>query len=371
MSIADTAAAIAEREIAGLFASFPRSGRVILAVSGGADSTALMVLAHQWCRRLARGPHLVAATVDHGLRRGSRAEARAVGALARRLGLPHEVLAWRGAKPATGIEAAARHARYRLLAALAQRLGADAIATAHTLDDQAETVLMRLAAGSGPAGLAGMRPRDVRHGVVLLRPFLGVRKARLIATLAREGIGWMEDPMNTDPGFARPRLRAAGAVLAREGLTPERMARLAERMARYECVVAAAAQAARAGILDPRRPGRLDGRALLAAPEEVALRLLAGEIAAHGPPAAGRPSCASEKTPRLQRLEALWGDLRAAIAQGRATRRTLAGALIAVGSDGSVLIAPAPPRRSHPPEPRHPASRGRRNAAKHPFTKAW
>jgi hypothetical protein len=73
----------------------------------------------------------------------------------------------------------------------------------------------------------------------------------------------------------------------------------------------------------------------------------------------------------LQRLEALWGDLRAAIAQGRATRRTLAGALIAVGSDGSVLIAPAPPRRSHPPEPRHPASRGRRNAAKHPFTKAW
>jgi tRNA(Ile)-lysidine synthase len=371
VSIADAAAAIAEREIAGLFASFPRSGRVILAVSGGADSTALMVLAQRWRRRLARGPHLIAATVDHGLRRGSGREACAVGALARRLGLPHEVLAWRGAKPATGIEAAARDARYRLLAALAHRLGAEAITTAHTLDDQAETVLMRLAAGSGPAGLAGMRPRDARHGVVLLRPFLGVRKARLTATLAREGIGWVEDPMNADPGFARPRLRAAGAVLAREGLTPERMARLAERMARYECVVAAAAQAARASILDPGRPGRLDGRALVAAPDEVALRLLAGEIAAHATHAAGRPSCASGNAPRLQRLEALWGELRAALADGRATRRTLAGALISVGSDRSVLISPAPPRRSRPQETRHPPSRGRRNTAKHPFTKAW
>ncbi|HEV3185800.1 MAG TPA: tRNA lysidine(34) synthetase TilS [Xanthobacteraceae bacterium] len=362
MSIADGATAIAEREIAQLFAAFPRSGRVILAVSGGADSTALMVLARRWRRRRAQGPQLIAATVDHGLRPGSRAEARAVGILARRLGLRHELLRWRGERPATGIEAAARRVRYRLLAELAQRLSAEAIATAHTLDDQAETVLMRLAAGSGPAGLAGMRPRDLRDGVVLLRPFLGVRKARLVATLRRAKVAWAEDPMNVDPAFARPRLRAAAGVLVREGLTPERMGRLAERMARYEEVVAAATQAARASLADPRCPGRLDGRALLAAPQEVALRLLAGEIAACG------PLCAKEKPLRLQRLEALWDDLRRAIANGRSTRRTLGGALIAVDRDQSVLIGEAPARRAQAP-PDGPASRGRRKAAKDPFTK--
>jgi tRNA(Ile)-lysidine synthase len=314
-----------------------------------------MLLAQRWRRRLTRGPELIAATVDHGLRPGARAEAKAVGALARRFGLRHEVLPWRGEKPKSGIEAAARAARYRLLARLAQRLGAQAIATAHTLDDQAETVLMRLAAGSGPAGLAGMRGRDVRDGLVLLRPFLGVHKPRLLATLARAGIAWSEDPMNADPAFARVRLRAARAALAREGLTPERMARLAERMARYEEVVAAAVQAARARVAEPQRPGRLEGRALLAVPEEVALRLLAGEIVAVRPCTAGKPL-------RLQRLEALWRDLRAAIAAGRATRRTLGEALVSIDRDGTVLLAPAPPRRAQ-------ASRGRRNAAKHPFTK--
>ncbi len=361
MSIADAAVAITQREIAGLFALFPRSGRIILAVSGGADSTALMVLAQRWRRRLMRGPELIAATIDHGLRPSSRGEARAVGALARRLGLRHEVLPWRGEKPMTGIEAAARDARYRLLVRLAQRLGAEAIATAHTLDDQAETVLMRLAAGSGPAGLAGMRPRDVRDGIVLLRPFLEVRKNRLVATLRRAGIAWADDPMNADIAFARVRLRAAGTVLAREGLTPERMARLAERMARYEQVVAAAVQSARARLVDPQRPGALDGRGLLDAPEEVALRLLAGEIAAVRP-------CTKEKPLRLQRLEALWRDLRAALAAGRATRRTLGEALVTVHREGAVLITLAPPRRA---SGRHDlvASRAGRNDAKHPFTK--
>jgi len=361
VSTADAAAAISQREIAALFASFPRSGRIILAVSGGADSTALMVLARRWRRRLARGPQLIAATVDHGLRRGSRAEATAVAALARRLGLRHELLPWRGEKPKTGIESAARDARYRLLTRLAQRLGAEAIATAHTLDDQAETVLMRLAAGSGPAGLAGMRPRDVRHGIVLLRPFLGVRKNRLLATLGRAGIAWADDPMNADPAFARVRLREAGPVLAREGLTPERMARLAERMARYEEVVAAAVQSARGRLVDPARPGAIDGRGLLELPEEVALRVLAGEIAAVRPCTAGKP-------PRLQRLEALWRDLRTAVAAGRATRRTLAEALVTVDRDGIMLITPAPPRRA-PARDGLAASRVSRNAAKHPFTK--
>src|SRR5207302_567850 len=115
---------IADADLAGLFASFPLSGRVILAVSGGADSTALMALASRWRQARADGPELIAATVDHGLRPGSRAEAEAVGALARRFGVAHELLTWKGDKPATGIEAAAREARYRLLASLAQCRGA-------------------------------------------------------------------------------------------------------------------------------------------------------------------------------------------------------------------------------------------------------
>ena len=317
----------------------------------------------RWRRRPARRPQRVAATVGHGLRGGWDAEAKAVGVLARRLGLKHEILPWRGANPTTGVEAAARAARYRLLAELARRLDAEAIATAHTLDDQAETVLMRLAAGSGPAGLAGMRPRDTRHGIALLRPFLGLRKARLVATLTRAGIAWADDPMNADPAFARVRLRAAGTVLAREGLTAERIARLAERMARYEQAVSAAVEAARARVADPARPGRLDGRALIAAPEEVALRLLAAAIVGAGTP------CAAEKPLRLQRLEALWQDLRATIAAGRATKRTLAEALITVDRNRTVLITAAPPRRSPAPDTRA-VSRGRRNAAKHPFTKS-
>jgi tRNA(Ile)-lysidine synthase len=362
VSTADAAAAICSREIAELFASFPTSGRVLLAVSGGADSTALLLLAQRWRRRRTRGPELVAATVDHGLRRGSRTEAKAVGALARRLGVRHEILSWRGAKPKMGIEAAARAARYRLLGAFARRLGAETVATAHTLDDQAETVLMRLAAGSGPAGLAGMRPRDRRDGILLVRPFLAVRKARLVATLARAGIAWVDDPMNADPAFARVRLRAAGAALAREGLTAERLGRLAARMARFEEAVGAAVETARARVAHPQRPGHFDGRALLAAPEEVALRLLATAIVGAGVP------CRAEKPLRLQRLEALWRDIRAAIAGRRATRRTLAEALVAVDRDGTVSITPAPPRRS-PPRQSGRASRGCRNAAKYPFTK--
>ena len=285
-----------------------------------------------WCwrsaggRRCAATCELVAATVDHGLRAHSRAEAEAVGALAARLGLRHELLVWEGRKPATGIEAAARRVRYRLLGDLARRLAAFHVATAHTLDDQAETVLMRLAAGSGPAGLAGMRPAEMRHGVTLLRPFLTTPKGRLAATLERDGIGWSEDPMNADLAFARPRLRAARAVLEREGLTAERLGRLAQRMARCEAVVAGAAAAARESVRHPDRPAQLDGRALIGLPEELALRVLAAALA----PAGHREEEHAASPIRLKRLETLWQDLRDAITDGRAIRRTLAGMLISV-----------------------------------------
>jgi tRNA(Ile)-lysidine synthase len=337
-------APVTDDELDDLFALFPSGGPIILAVSGGADSTALMLLAHRWRTRRAHGPDLVVATVDHGLRAGSRREAERVCALARTFGLPHELLAWTGAKPSTGIEAAARDARYALLTECAGRCQATHLALAHTLDDQAETVLMRLAAGSAPAGLAGMRSRETRHGLTLLRPLLGLRKGRLIATLQRAGMAWTEDPSNVDHAFARARLRGAHAALAREGLTPERLARLARRMARYEDVVAEGAQAARVFAGHADRPGRLSGAALAALPEELALRVLGAEIreVVGGPDRSSQPA-------RLHRLEALWTDLRPALLAGRPAKRTLGGALITVEADRSVLVTRAPPRPPQAP----------------------
>ena len=340
MTEASEAAPIGSDELEALFAIFPRDGRVVLAVSGGADSTALALLATRWRGAVAQGPDLIAATVDHGLRTQSAEDAARVGAFAAHLRLPHQVLAWEGAKPSTGIEAAARDARYALLCAFARRSGANAIATAHTLDDQAETVLMRLAAGSGPAGLAGMRQRESRDGIVLLRPFLRVRKHRLIATLKREGMSWQDDPMNADPRFARPRLRASAAALAHEGLTPERLGRLATRMARWEEAIATSAKAARDALRLPDRADAFDGWALLGVPEEVGLRVLAAEIQAVGSEMPG------PYAPRLERLEALWEELSLAIRASRPLRRTLGGALIAADAEGAVTITRAASRRS-------------------------
>jgi len=153
---ADAAAPVSDAEAAALFADLAEASGLILAISGGPDSTALMFLMAHWRERLAAGPKLMAVTVDHGLRPQSRREAAAVKRLAAKLGLPHRTMRWSGEKPRTGVQAAARAARYRLLARAAGDAGVRHIVTAHTLDDQAETVLFRLACGSGIAGLAGM-----------------------------------------------------------------------------------------------------------------------------------------------------------------------------------------------------------------------
>ena len=191
------------------------AGPVLLAVSGGPDSSALMQAA------AALGGAVQVATVDHGLRPGSGAEADAVGRAAARLGLPHATLRWAGSKPGRGLQEAARTARYALLCAHAEAIGAGLVLTGHTRDDQAETVLMRLAAGSGTAGLAGMRAeRVLAPGIVLGRPFLHLPKAILTAWCEARGIPYLRDPSNADLRFARGRLRATWPALEREGLTP-------------------------------------------------------------------------------------------------------------------------------------------------------
>lgn len=209
-----------------------------LAVSGGSDSTALLVLAAE-----ALGPsRLAAVTVDHGLRPGSAAEAAGVAELAARLGVRHSILRWEGPRGGN-LPAAARAARLALIADWAHEAGIGDVALAHTRDDQAETVLMNLARGSGVDGLSAMPPVRRALGMRWWRPFLGVARAALRAELSARGIGWVEDPTNTDPRFGRARIRAALPGLAAMGLTPARLADLAGRMQAVRAVLDDAARA--------------------------------------------------------------------------------------------------------------------------------
>ncbi|MFN5719314.1 MAG: tRNA lysidine(34) synthetase TilS, partial [Bradyrhizobium sp.] len=146
--------------------------------------------------------------------------------------LPHQTLRWSGPKPGAGVPAAARAARYRLLAQAARKYGATHILTAHTRDDQAETLLMRMLRGSGVAGLSAMARETERDGIRLIRPLLDISKAQLIATLQKARIGFADDPTNRDPSFTRPRLRALMPLLAEEGGDARNLARLAARIAR-------------------------------------------------------------------------------------------------------------------------------------------
>src|SRR5450631_3565383 len=220
-----------------LFADWKAAPAIVLAVSGGPDSIALMWLAARWRRGLTRGPRLIAVTVDHGLRAEAAREARDVKRLARSLDLPHRTMRWTGAKPKTGLPAAARSARYRLLARAARADGATHILTAHTRDDQAETLLMRMLRGSGISGLAAMARESERDGVRLARPFLNVSKSRLVATLKKAKVGFADDPTNRDLSFTRPRLRALMPALAAEGGDTRNLARLASRLARANAAV--------------------------------------------------------------------------------------------------------------------------------------
>jgi tRNA(Ile)-lysidine synthase len=332
--------AVRDEEASALFDGLESLRGLLLAVSGGSDSTALLVIAARWAKRLKRAPKLIAVTIDHGLRPQSRHEAAAVKRLARRLGVPHRTLRWRGRKPKTGLQEAARLARYGLLAQAAMRAGYEHILTAHTLDDQAETVLLRLARGSGLTGLAGMAhasplPINEETAIFLVRPLLRIPKTRLVATLKAAGIGHSEDPTNRDPHFTRARLRMLMPVLAREGLDARGLTRLAARMRRAEATVEFAVGAARAALAPG--PWRERGPIVFEAvrfndlPAEVALRLLGRAVAQTG----------DEGPVELAKLEALYDALRGS---RRPLRRTLAGALITLDAD-RLTVERAPARR--------------------------
>jgi tRNA(Ile)-lysidine synthase len=300
---------------------------------------------------LARGPRLIAVTVDHGLRSEAAREARDVKRLARTLDLPHCTVRWTGAKPKTGLPAAARAARYRLLAQAARANGATHILTAHTRDDQAETLLMRMVRGSGIAGLAAMARESEREGVLLARPFLSVSKSQLIATLKKAKIDFADDPTNRDLNFTRPRIRAVMPVLAAEGGDTRNLARLASRLARANAAVEVLVDGAERYLAlrdrEASHPGfdanafvkTFDAKAFAAMAEEIRLRLLLRAIDRFG----------HEGPAELGKVEALLSALDRAGANKTAARpirlkQTLAGALVSL-IDGRIRVEPAPPRR--------------------------
>lgn len=260
--------------LAQLFAVFDDIDKIGIAVSGGADSVALMLLVREWALPLHK--QVFVYTVDHGLRAEAAAECAAVVDLAQQLGLTARLLRWEGDKPTSGIQAAAREARYELIANAMAQDGVPVLATGHHLEDQAETVLMRLAHGSGIGGLAGMSSDVQSHGIRICRPLLGVSKQVLVACVERAGVSFVADPSNENRKYERVRWRQALAQLAKEGLGAVRIADLANRARRADTALDFYMRQAFAevGSVSPFGIICLERDGLRALPEEIAVRIM-------------------------------------------------------------------------------------------------
>jgi len=301
---------------------------VACGVSGGADSLALAWLLARWCAERGKALHIL--TVDHGLRPEAADEARYVAALvAGWPGVSHHILTYDGDKPDSAVQEEARALRYALIAAKCAELGVRVLALAHHQDDQGETVLFRLAKGSGLDGLCAMRPvQYYSEDLTLIRPLLDVPKAELVTLCEREGLDYIDDPSNDDPAYARVRLRAAREVLEAEGMTNKRLALSARRLQRAQEALEQIAEE-RYETLVNEEGGQLmaDVPGLRALPEEVAFRIVL-RMVRHFRQGA-------RYNPRMEKLEALFGDLY----HGEDFRkRTLAGLMFECLKDGPVFL---------------------------------
>lgn len=294
---------------------FEPAPHLAVAVSGGSDSLALCLLAAAWARR--RKGRVTALTVEHGLRPESAAEAAQVARWLTARGIAHCLLPWRGEKPKSGVQAAARTARLARLANWCARHHVLHLLSGHQLEDQAATVLLRLSAGSGGAGLAAMplvQDLEAADGgaVRLIRPLLAVPECRLKAVLRDSSQAWLDDPSNRNSAYARTRLAAALDMLGGEGLTASRLVRTARRAGQDRAALdtACGELLARAAAPHPAGFVRLDWAAWRGAPDAVSLRVLGRLVAAVG----ARPFGA-----RLERLERLCAQLRAGYPKRAAT----------------------------------------------------
>jgi tRNA(Ile)-lysidine synthase len=341
---------------------------LLVGVSGGPDSMALLLLASQW-RTKPGHPPVFSATVDHGLRPNSRSEAERVGEWSRALGVKHFILAWEGPKPLTRIQERARDARYALLEQCADQLDASLLLTAHHADDQCETILFRLLRGSGVGGLAGMARATQRGRLTHMRPLLHLPKSALVDFCDSLGHSYFKDPSNEDPRFARVRLRRAAAALEELGMRSEGLLRLSRRAARAEAALRSSAESlARTAVAEQTETGAsLRCQALRDAPEELALRVILVEA-----------TRLSGRAPRLEQAEKLTEDLLNALRTNAPFRASLAGILFSLRGE-ALELRPEPPRRPRrldagasssesqaeegpPPSSAHSLVKGRRDA---------
>ncbi|MEH6526634.1 MAG: tRNA lysidine(34) synthetase TilS [Sneathiella sp.] len=210
--------------------------RLAIAVSGGSDSIALTLLARNWASE--RAVDLVILTVDHGLRPAAKQEAVTVGTWIKSLGLPHKTLVWTGPHPASGIQSAAREARYQLMAAHCQAENIQALLLGHQLEDQLETFLMRFSKGSGLEGLASMQEDSQQFGIRLIRPLLGFKRQVLRDFLNEKKQPWLEDPSNDNRQYTRTHVgpilsdlqALPGSSLETIGLSVERVSRASDAL---------------------------------------------------------------------------------------------------------------------------------------------
>lgn len=321
-----------------LFAAVAGEPAIALAVSGGADSLALMLLAQAWAAGRDNAPRLVVYSVDHGLRAEAADEVAMVLQAAGRLGLVARGLVWSGKKPETGVQEAARSARYRLMGAAMAEDGASVLLTAHHLQDQAETVLMRMAHGSGIEGLKGMAAMAEIEGVRVHRPLLGVDPAALRAVVDVAGLTPAEDPSNSDPHYERVRWRQAMPQLAGLRLDASALALFAERMAEADAAIAQMADGCFSEIvrLDGFGAARIELSPFVGLSPAISTRLLGRVLNIVG----GR-----QKPRALGQVE----RLRQTIAEaGLAKATTVLGCVIRI-KDGAIAVA-REPGRTLPPD---------------------
>ena len=320
-----------------------------LAVSGGGDSMALTALAFEWAKDRKR--RIAAVTVDHGLRSESADEAQRVAAFAGELGISHDTLHWQGWDGQGNLQDKSRRARASLITDWALGNGIKCVSTGHTRDDQAETLLLRLARGSGVDGLSAMADTRTSHAITWHRPLLNVARTVLRDYLANEGLPWIDDPSNDDLRFDRVKARRALDTLSTLGITADGLVLTAERMGRARAALESAtgdlaAKAAKADHGDLL----LDWTSISSAPEEIRNRLVAAALmwvsGAEYRPRASALESAIEAM-ETQRTTVLSGCQIGAEGSGRRITRELAAVRDASVSVGQVwdnrwrIIGPA------------------------------
>jgi tRNA(Ile)-lysidine synthase len=298
-----------------------------VAVSGGGDSVALMLLLAAYAKQ-SKLPPPVVLTVDHGLRDDSAKDAKTVARIATDAGLKAHVLTFKGAVPKSDIEAEARNARYQLMGDWLKAHQVNALYVAHSMEDQAETFLLRLARGSGLDGLSAMRaiapyPLPGFETLRVVRPLLDFPRVALRDYLKAKKQSWLEDPMNADPRFARSRLRAAWPQLEALGLSATRVADAADHLGRARDALEDMTEALLGRAARFEQDGAfLDSVRIKMAPREVGLRALAKVLS--------RVSGESYR-PRFGRLERLFDSIRDGTLAGGAT---LHGCIVAPAARG-------------------------------------